>query len=49
MEAELLVEEVAISESTSLESALENLKIQVGELGVSSLSLRVVTSWLCIR
>ena len=30
MEAELLVEEVAISETTSLESALENLKIQVG-------------------
>ena len=29
VEAELLVEEVAISESTSLESALENLKIQV--------------------
>ena len=49
MEAELLVEEVAISESTSLESALENLKIQVGGLGVSSLSLRVVASWLCIR
>ena len=29
VEAELLVEEVAISESTNLESALENLKIQV--------------------
>ena len=28
-EAELLLEEVAISETTSLESALENLKIQV--------------------
>ena len=29
-ESELLLEEVAISETTNLESALENLKIQVG-------------------
>ena len=29
-EVEFLLEEVAISETTNLESALENLKIQVG-------------------